>query len=173
MLNIMASNDARYDGRFYVGVLSTGIYCLPSCKAKLPKPENIRFFETREEAIASGLRGCKRCRSEKYPDRLPEWMHSLIAYITKHPKQRLTENALMKLTGVEISTIRRYFKDQHNITPLAFHRRIRLQHALSLIKTGTNYLEAGWASGWESPSGFRQAFKQQFGITPGKVNGHV
>ena len=77
MVKAMLTNDSKYNGQFYVGVHSTGIYCLPSCKAKKPKLENVVFYPTREEAIAAGLRGCKRCKSEKFPDVLPEWLHSV------------------------------------------------------------------------------------------------
>ena len=57
MVTAMRESDPSYDGKFYVGVLTTEIYCLPSCKAKLPKLENVVFFSTREEAMAAGLRG--------------------------------------------------------------------------------------------------------------------
>ena len=72
MVQAMQQNDATFDGRFYVGVHSTGIYCLPSCKAKLPLLKNVVFYESREEAIAAGLRGCKRCRAAQFPDLLPQ-----------------------------------------------------------------------------------------------------
>jgi AraC family transcriptional regulator of adaptative response / DNA-3-methyladenine glycosylase II len=81
MIEAMRRNDASYDGRFYVGVHSTGIYCLPSCKAKLPLLKNIVFYKTREEAIAAGLRGCKRCKSEQFPDVLPDWLKSAVIFV--------------------------------------------------------------------------------------------
>ena len=92
----MQSNDSRFNGKFYVGVLSTGIYCLPSCKAKLPLLKNVRFFVSREEAIAFGLRGCKRCLSEKFPDTLPEWLPPVMAYLRNNYRHKLNESALMK-----------------------------------------------------------------------------
>ncbi len=73
----------------------------------------------------------------------------------------------MKIAGVEISTIRRYFKEHHKTTALAFHRRLRLNHAMTLINKGSSYLDAAYETGWESSSGFREAFKKQFGQTPG------
>ena len=65
MIHAMQTNDSRYDGRFFVGVHSTGIYCLPSCKARLPKLKNVRFYPTREDALAAGLRGCKRTSASR------------------------------------------------------------------------------------------------------------
>jgi AraC family transcriptional regulator of adaptative response/methylated-DNA-[protein]-cysteine methyltransferase len=168
MVQAMTENDSAYDGKFYVGVHSTGIYCLPSCKAKKPKMENVVFYSTREEAIAAGLRGCKRCRSEKYPDVLPEWLYSVLKFIRQNRTERLNELRLIQLSGVDISTIRRYFKTHLGMTPLAFHRKIRLNHARQLIQSGYNYLSAAYECGYESVSGFREAFAQQFGQPPGR-----
>ena len=167
MATAMQKSDSRYDGTFYVGVHSTGIYCLPSCKARLPKLENVRFYATREAAIAVGLRGCKRCRSERFPDVLPEWLHDVLGYMRANRAERLNEDMLIRLTGVDISTVRRYFKDHLNITPLAFHRKLRLDHARQLIESGTDTTQAGFECGWESTSGFRSAFVRQFGKPPG------
>lgn len=168
MVQAMTGNDSAYDGKFYVGVHSTGIYCLPSCKAKKPKLENVVFYSTREEAIAAGLRGCKRCKSEKYPDVLPEWLHAVLKFIRQNRTERLSEGKLIQLTGVDISTIRRYFKTHLGMTPLTFHRKIRLNHARMLIQSGHNYLSAAYECGYESASGFREAFARQFGQPPGR-----
>lgn len=172
MVNAMRANDSSFDGRFYVGVLSTGIYCLPSCRARLPQLKNVRFFATREEAIASGLRGCKRCKSAQFPDVLPTWLHQVIAYMRGNRTERLDEKRLMALTGVNISTVRRYFKTHLHMTPLAFHRRMRLTYARERIEAGLDYLNAAYECGYESASGFRDAFVRQFGVPPGRINGH-
>jgi AraC family transcriptional regulator of adaptative response/methylated-DNA-[protein]-cysteine methyltransferase len=169
MVKAFQTNDRRYDGRFYVGVKSTGIYCLPSCKARLPKLENIAFYASREEAIAAGLRGCRRCKSERYPDTLPRWLHAILKYMHENLNVRLTEKKLAKMAAVDISTVRRYFKDQLQITPLAFHRRLRLNHARELIESGKDYLKAAYECGYESASGFREAFKKTFGCPPGRL----
>jgi len=171
MIEAMRRNDQAYDGVFYVGVHSTGIYCLPSCKAKTPKLENVVFYATREEAIAAGLRGCRRCHAERFPDVLPAWLHTVLAYMREHRSERLTENALIKITGADISTVRRYFKSHVGSTPLDFHRKIRLQHAHQLIGSGMNWLTAAFECGYQSASGFREAFQHQYGMTPGSCRG--
>src|SRR5579863_9269358 len=61
-----AAQAGRYDGKFIIGVLTTGIYCLPSCAARPPKPENVRLFRTEDDAKAAGLRACKRCRPDLF-----------------------------------------------------------------------------------------------------------
>lgn len=167
MIKAMTLSDADYNGRFYVGVLSTKIYCLPSCPAKLPMLKNVEFFQSREEAIGAGLRGCKKCLSEKYPDIIPDWLFSLIKYMRGHRSEKLSENQLMKISQVEISTIRRYFRNHLQTTPLAFHRKLRLNHAMILLKEGNDYLTTAFDCGWESSSGFREAFGKQFGHPPG------
>lgn len=167
MFRIMRRKDPAYNGRFYVGVHSTGIYCLPTCRARTPKPQNVVFYATREEAIAAGLRGCKRCRAERFPDLLPDWLHRTLKLMREQRHRKLTENELIRLTGVDISTVRRYFHTHLGATPLAFHRTIRLQYARQLLESGHDYLAAAFECGYESASGFRSAFQRQFGATPG------
>lgn len=163
----MRNNDSSYDGRFYVCVLSTRIYCLPSCTAKLPLDKNVTFMMTREDAIGAGFRGCQRCHSEKFPNVLPPWLFKLIKHMRNNRKDKLNEEILMDVSGVEISTVRRYFKNHLSTTPLAFHRKMRLNHALLMIKQGYDYLAAAYDCGWNSSSGFRDAFIKQFGKPPG------
>ena len=172
MIHAMQTNDSRYDGRFFVGVHSTGIYCLPSCRARLPRLKNVRFYQTREEALAAGLRGCKRCRSDRYPDILPDWVKRLIAFMRDNRTARITEQMLVAEAGVDITTIRRHFKAQVGLTPLAFNRRQRLLFAKQLIESGIDCLNAGYECGFESSSGFRSAFVRQFGKPPGEFYAH-
>lgn len=166
MITAMKTNDSSYDGKFYVGVMSTKIYCLPSCKAKLPFLKNVIFVKTREEAIAKGLRGCKRCKSDRYPDVLPTWIPRLIKHFSKNIGLRMTEKDLIEIAKVDVTTVRRYFKAAHKMTPLAYHRKIRLAYAKGMIEQGANYLEAAFDSGFESASGFRDAFIKEFKHTP-------
>lgn len=170
MITAMKQNDDAYDGKFYVGVRTTGIYCLPSCKARLPYLRNVIFYDTREDAIVAGLRACKRCRSDRFPDVLPEWLGLVVTYMNDNQSLRLTEQRLASKAGVNISTVRRYFNQHHQVTPLAFHRKLRLRHARSLIEKGSDYLSAGFECGYESASGFREAFEREFGCPPGRYN---
>ena len=170
MVRAMLTDDARYDGMFYVCVRTTGIYCVPSCKAKLPNLRNVLFVPTREEAIAAGFRGCKRCRAEFFPDVSPPWLDVALASMRGEMHQRIGERELAGRAGVDISTIRRYFKSYLHTTPMAFHRSMRLAYAKSLIEGGTSYLAAAYESGFESSSGFRSAFARQYGCSPGRLH---
>lgn len=172
MVTAMTANDASFNGLFYVGVHSTGIYCLPSCKARLPKLRNVVFYPTREEAIAAGLRGCKRCHSDRYPDTLPAWVRPVIQYMHEHRAEKLTESMLARIAGVDITTMRRHFKQQLGLTPLQFHRKQRLRYARQMLESGRDFLSAAYECGYESASGFREAFQREFGVAPGKVRIH-
>ena len=105
MVTAITDCDSHYDGKFYAGVITTGIYCLPSCKAKLPNLENIVFFNTREEAIAFGLRGCKRCKSELFPNVLPNWLPTVINQMKNNPNGKLDEDKLTGMSGTESSAL--------------------------------------------------------------------
>ncbi len=170
MFSAMVNDDASYDGKFFVCVKSTRIFCLPSCKARLPKPGNVVFVETREEALAAGFRGCKRCRAEFYPYTQPPWLDAVLGAV-QTTTGKLDENTLATRAGVDISTIRRYFASYLNTTPMAMHRRFRLQRAHELLQRGTDSLTAALETGFESWSGFRDAFIKQYGYPPGRVHG--
>lgn len=166
MVAAMQNDDSRYDGKFFVCVKSTGIYCLPSCKAKRPLLKNVTFYATREEASEAGFRGCKRCKSEFYPDVTPDWLGPVLTFMRSEARIRITEEELANRAGIDISTIRRYFKSYMNTTPMTMHRNIRLQHAHTLLKRGSDYLTAAYESGFESSSGFRDAFAKRYGYPP-------
>ena len=168
MLGATLNRNAIYDGEFFVGVRTTKIYCLPSCKAKKPFVRNIIFFKTREEAIAAGYRGCKRCKSEFYPKIEPEWLNSVMTYIKMSKQTKINEIELAKVAGVNISTIRRYFKTQFQITPIAYHRKVRLTNAKKMIVEGNNCSTVAYQSGFKSVSGFRDAFIKEHGSPPGR-----
>jgi AraC family transcriptional regulator of adaptative response/methylated-DNA-[protein]-cysteine methyltransferase len=170
MYKVTLERNEKYDGVFYVGVITTKIFCLPSCKARKPLARNIVFFENREDAVFEGFRGCKRCRADFFPDNSPYWFNSTYKFLKKEVERKLTEKDLVQIAGVNISTIRRYFKSRFNISPLTYHRKLRLQHARKLIETGNNYLAVSSKCGFKSSSGFRKAFIKEFGFPPGRTS---
>jgi methylphosphotriester-DNA--protein-cysteine methyltransferase len=171
MVAAMMADDSRFDGLFYVCVRSTGIYCLPSCKAKDPLLKNVVFRRSREEAVAEGFRGCLRCRSEFFPDVAPAWLDEAIRFMNASFAEKVTERDLAKAAGVDTSTIRRYFRLYMETTPMAYLRKLKLEHARELLRKGHNYLTTAFECGYSSASGFRDAFVKQFGVSPGKIYG--
>ena len=82
--------DASYDGVFYLGVRTTGVFCRPSCPARKPLARNVEYFGSVKEALFAGFRPCKRCRPLEVPGAHPEWVAGLIARLEKEPEQRIS-----------------------------------------------------------------------------------
>src|SRR6201995_1200982 len=95
------ARKGKFDGRFIIGVMTTGIYCLPSCAARPPKPQNVRLFTTETEAKAAGLPACKRCRPDVYYKREDEnvaLFQGLVARVGERPEDFADAGALAKTT---------------------------------------------------------------------------
>lgn len=172
MLHARFTRNANYDGRFYIGIKTMKIFCLPSCKAKLAKKENTVFFESREEAIQAGFRGCLRCKSEYYPNIHPIWLDEVLLFIKANVHLKINEKLLSTLTNVDITTIRRVFVSCFGLSPIAYHRRLRLVYAKTMIEEGIHYTQAMTECGFRSTSSFRKAFVKEFGFPPGEFS-HV
>jgi AraC family transcriptional regulator, regulatory protein of adaptative response / methylated-DNA-[protein]-cysteine methyltransferase len=166
MYQALLDRDASYDGVFVVAVKTTGIFCRPTCPARKPKFENVAFHATTAEARRAGFRPCKRCRPEEAAD--PAWARDLIEAVERAPRSRFTDDDLRGL-GIEPARARRYFREHFGMTFHAFHRSRRLGLALADVREGGDLLEVGQASGFESPSGFRDAFARLFGTSPGRA----
>jgi len=160
--------DASYDGSFYYGVKTTGIFCRPSCKSKSPKRENVEFFDTAEQARESGLRPCKRCRPdllEFYPQRenAEKIKDVYDLYFSDH--DRLKEE-LSKL-GLSRSRILQLFQNQYEKTPAEYLNALRVASAKKLLAdTSDNILPIALQSGFESLSAFYTQFRRVTGLSP-------
>lgn len=161
--------DASYDGLFFLGVRTTGIFCRPTCPARKPLPRNVEYFATARSAMVAGYRACKRCRPLDRDDQ-PAWAADLIAEVERDPATRITEGAL-RARGVDPATVRRYFLRRYGMTFQAFARARRLSGALTLIREGGAIHTTACESGYESESGFREAFTRAFGAAPGAATG--
>lgn len=158
--------DASYDGVFYTGVRTTGIFCRPSCSAKKPRIENIEFFGTVKEVLFAGYRACLKCRPLEGGDDHPSWLAALMARIESDPGERIRE-ADLRAMGLDPARVRRYFATRYGLTFQAYCRARRLAQALDSIKHGGTVDDAVFDAGYESHSGFRDAFAKAFGATPG------
>jgi AraC family transcriptional regulator of adaptative response / methylphosphotriester-DNA alkyltransferase methyltransferase len=160
--------DTSYDGRFYYGVKTTGIFCRPSCKSKSPKRENVEFFDTAEQARESGLRPCKRCRPdllEFYPQRenAEKIKDVYDLYFSDH--DRLKEE-LSKL-GLSRNRILQLFQNQYEKTPAEYLNALRVASAKKLLAdTSDNILPIALQSGFESLSAFYTQFRRVTGLSP-------
>lgn len=162
------AGDVSFDGLFFTGVRTTGIFCRPSCPARKPKPENCEYFGTVKEAMFAGYRACKRCDPLGANGRPPEWVAKLLARLDANPEARIQSADLREL-GVEPARARRWFQQHHGMTFAAFCRARRLGRALGELRAGGSLDDAALGHGFDSHSGFRDAFAKQFGTPPGQA----
>jgi AraC family transcriptional regulator of adaptative response/methylated-DNA-[protein]-cysteine methyltransferase len=165
MRRAFLAGDASYDGVFFTGVKTTGIFCRPSCTARKPRPENVEFFATPREALFSGYRACKRCRPLDADGRPPPWVARLLARLDAAPGERIRAEDL-RAAGVEPARARRWFQKHYGMTFQAYCRARRLAGAFQQIKGGSTVSDVASGSGFESESGFRAAFARAFGAAP-------
>jgi AraC family transcriptional regulator, regulatory protein of adaptative response / methylated-DNA-[protein]-cysteine methyltransferase len=158
--------DAAYDGLFFLGVRTTAVFCRPTCAARKPLPKNVEYFPTAGAALFAGYRPCKRCRPLE-PDARPAWVSRLLAEVDRDPMARIRERDL-RARGVDPATVRRFFLKEFGMTFQAYTRSRRLAGALQRIREGGELDSAVFDSGYESHSGFREAFARLFGAPPGK-----
>jgi len=161
-------SDAGYDGVFFLGVRSTGIFCRPSCSARKPKPQNVVYFSSPREALFAGFRPCKRCTPMAFPGRVPDWAGRLLAEVERDPEKRLKDNEIRSL-GIDPTRARRFFRKHYGMTFQTYCRGRRLGRALQQIRTGAPLDDVTLGHGYESHSGFREAFTRKFGAPPGKM----
>ncbi len=170
MLRAFEERDPAWDGLFLTAVRTTGIFCRPTCPARRPKPENIEFYPSAREALLAGYRPCKRCRPMEPNGTAPEWLRPLLAEVEHDPARRITDQGIRTL-GLEPARVRRWFRSTHGMTFQAYQRARRLGLAMGRIQQGEDLTRLAYEHGYESPSGFRDAFEQLFGETPGRSRG--
>lgn len=169
MQRAMIERESSYDGVFFVAVRTTGIFCRPSCPARKPSPTNVEYFPTVHEALIGGYRPCKRCRPMDTNGRPPEWVDRLLARIEAAPTERL-KDADLRAMDIDPARARRYFRRHYGMTFQAYHRARRMGLALAQLRDGGDALAVAMDHGYESNSGFREAFTRAFKTPPGRVD---
>jgi AraC family transcriptional regulator of adaptative response / DNA-3-methyladenine glycosylase II len=172
----LAARDRRFDGVFFVGVTSTGIYCRPICPARRPKPANCRFFDSPQEAEQAGFRPCLRCRPELAPGSAPVDDSARIAQliVQRLEEGRLDENAGLERIAdqFELSSrqIRRIVQKELGVPPiqLLLTRRLLLAKQL-LTETALPVTEVAFASGFSSLRRFNDAFRDRYRMPPTRL----
>jgi AraC family transcriptional regulator of adaptative response/methylated-DNA-[protein]-cysteine methyltransferase len=155
------------DGLFFVGVKTTGIFCHPTCPARKPKFENCEFFETAQEALLASYRPCKRCQPLSPPSMVSKTVQRLVEAVEQHPEKRWKDRDFRELS-LDASTARRQFKKRFGMTFVAYARARRMGLAMKQIRKGEQVIEAQLEAGYESASGFRDAFSKIMGAAPSK-----
>lgn len=168
----LASRDARFDGRFFTGVTTTGVYCRPVCPARTPAAANVRFFGCAAAAEADGFRPCRRCRPDAAPG-TPAW-HG--APITVARGLRLIRDGVLDDEGIDAFAarlglgarqVRRLFETHVGASPAEIARLRRVHFARTLIDDPSLRLtDIAFASGFQSVRQFNHAFRQTFKAAP-------
>lgn len=167
-MTALVERDASFEGVFFVCVKTTGIFCRPTCPARKPLAKNVEFFSSIGDCLAAGFRPCKRCRPLERAGETPDWLRPLLERVERDPSQRITD-ADLKAMEIDPARVRRWFRQNHGMTFHAYHRARRLALALGHLKDGAALDEVGPATGFESASGFREAFGRWFGDAPGRA----
>lgn len=176
----MTSRDPRFDGVFFVGVTSTGIYCRPICPVKTPKQENCRFFDTPEAAEKASFRPCLRCRPELAPGTAPVDDAHRIAHLLAH---RIEEGLLDDGAGLEyiasqfalsLRQLRRIVQNELGVSPIELIQTRRLLLAKQLLtETSLPVTEIAFASGFASLRRFNDAFSTRYRMPPNQLRKQV
>lgn len=170
-----ASRDRRFDGVFYVGVTSTGIYCRPSCPARTPRQRNVRFYVTSAAAQSAGFRACKRCRPEVVPGS-PDW--DVTADVSGRAMRLIGDGVvdregvpgLASRLGYSGRQLNRLLADRLGAGPLALARAHRAQTARTLVESTVMPLaDVCFAAGFSSVRQFNATMREVYGVPPGEL----
>ncbi|MEO8329835.1 MAG: Ada metal-binding domain-containing protein, partial [Candidatus Nanopelagicales bacterium] len=171
MYRAVSSRDRRFDGRFVFGVTSTGIYCRPSCPARTPQQQNVRYFALSAAAVAAGFRACKRCRPHRVQDsRVWDHRSGLAARALQMVGAGVVDDGgvttLAERLAVSERHLHRTLVAEVGVGPLALARTRRAQTArLLLDQTTLPVTDVAFAAGFASIRQFNDVMRAEFGAT--------
>jgi AraC family transcriptional regulator of adaptative response / DNA-3-methyladenine glycosylase II len=171
------ARDRRFDGRFFVAITSTHIYCRPICPARPAKRANMRFFTHAAAAEGAGFRPCLRCRPERAPglapvDSISRLVNAAIAGIEEHALSSTRVGELAASLGVSDRHLRRVTETQLGVSPIELAQTHRLLLAKRLLReTPMSLTDIAFASGFGSVRRFNALFKSRYGLSPRGVRG--
>jgi AraC family transcriptional regulator, regulatory protein of adaptative response / DNA-3-methyladenine glycosylase II len=169
------SRDPRFDGRFFTGVLTTGVYCRPVCPARTPKQENVRFFACAAAAEQEGFRPCLRCRPDTAPG-TPAWagtsatVSRALRLIAEGSLDTGSVDDLAERLGIGARHMRRLFDEHLGASPVAIAQTRRVHFARKLIdESDLPMAELALCAGFSSVRRFNSALRRAFGRPPGEL----
>ncbi len=168
MYRALAERDGSFDGVFFAAIRTTGIFCRPACTARKPHPENVEYYSSAKEALVAGYRPCLRCRPLEPEGAAPPWIESLLERVEEDPSKRW-KDADLRSANIDPARVRRWFLRHHGLTFQAYQRARRLGLALGRIRQGEKWEGVGYTHGFESASGFHDAFSRTFDTGPNRA----
>jgi len=165
--NAIITNDESYDGLFFYGVMTTNIYCRPSCKSKEPRMKNVVIFHNQDDAVHHQFRPCKRCRPDLLIHPNEEILNELVEWIDHHYHESITLEKLASISNISPFHLQRIFTLSKKMSPLNYINKVRLENAtFFLINTDKSITVIGMEVGFSNPSYFSTFFKRETGYTP-------
>lgn len=172
MYRALCERDEAFDGVFYAAIRTTGVFCRPTCAARKPRSENVEYYGSTREALRAGYRPCKRCQPLAPNGATPDWLQPLMEALSAEPRRRWRD-ADLREAELDPDRVRRWFQSNYGMTFHAYQRSRRLGLALGQINNGGDLSQAAYEHGYESLSGFREAFSKLFDTPPGRARGSV
>jgi AraC family transcriptional regulator of adaptative response / DNA-3-methyladenine glycosylase II len=170
MYAALLARDSQYNGRFFTGVMTTGIYCLPSCKARKPKQKNVRFFPSVKAAREAGLRPCKKCHPDDFArgaDPVLESIEMLVEEMRGEPVAFPDTQALVRRSGYGATRLFELFRQHYHATPADLLLRAGLEKAKQkLLSSDAGISSVAYDAGFEALSAFHENFRKFNGMTP-------
>lgn len=161
----LLDREQSFVGIFFVGVKTTSIFCIATCRARKPKFKNVEFYTTFKEALDHGYRPCKICKPTQNANQAPEQVQKAISLVKKHPKEKISDIRLSQLS-ISPEVVRRWFNKNYGMTFQAYQRMYRINTAFQELKKGKNTTHIAFDTGYESLSGFGYMFKKLIGDSP-------
>jgi AraC family transcriptional regulator, regulatory protein of adaptative response / methylated-DNA-[protein]-cysteine methyltransferase len=164
MYRALAERDRSFDGAFVAAVRTTGVFCRPGCGARTPRRENVEFFGDAGEAIRAGFRPCRRCRPLELAGSPPPWVERALRLVER--SDRRVDSSALRAEGIDPTRAARWFKEHYGMTFQGYQRARRVGDALLPLSAGEPVGSVALSAGFESESGFREAFEKLFGAPP-------
>lgn len=167
MYDALVRKDTEYEGIFFAAIKTTGIFCRPTCTARKPLQKNVEFYFSVKQALDNGYRPCKVCKPLNIVQDFPDYIKRTLNFLEQNEFQKMTDYTLHKL-GIEPNRVRRWFKKNHGMTFQSYQRMIRINSAFKKLKSGDSATGTAFDTGYESLSGFNDAYKSVLKSTPSK-----
>lgn len=161
--------DSRFDGVCYIGIKSTGIVCFPSCRSRTPKRENVRVFDTLEDAVRAGFRPCKRCKPDNPSRQAPEAevVSQVLELLRDRYHEPITLTTIANAIKVSPYHLQRTFKRATGYSPAQQLQTIRMEAAERMLRsTSKPIVEIAMDVGFRNASHFSAAFHKRLGKSP-------
>ena len=165
MRKAIIAKDKSYDGQFFYGVITTGIFCKPSCSSRTANPENLRFFVNNEQAMVAGFRPCKRCVPTQGNPRM-EKLVKVARHIEQYAQDRLTLATLAEIADLSPSRLQRIFKEMFGVSPKIYQDNLRMKRFKQSLKDGDGVTDSIFSSGFGSISRVYGEAARNIGMAP-------